>query len=431
MLRESGIDDQLHYWFLSGDQTTTIEWELVLAREVNEEALNQAVLRAMQIHTNFRSHPIIVGGRVKVSIDDVKQVPVFAESGSMRQFGTAQTKGYLFYFSFSGHKLFLRLFHGLSDGRGSLAFLTTVLAAYAEKELGVAVDTPVQENIDAAPVTERILEEYAGCTPAGRFDAKEYVDEVFHLPVEPYSAGERKWRVFEIDLPLAPLLTAARSSESSIVPALEVIIGNAIRRNYDVEDKIITGYTPVDMRPVFHLNSGSNASTSVAIPYREKLDHYDLRERFMLMRSILDLQIQPENIYTGLLNLAGLYKKVNSQPYPIEGIVSALKQNGPLSKVSPYTYGLSYPGKISFPKQVESLVDAIVVSVSGCSFPLMMEACEYKGTIRIMLTQIFDRDEAARIIYEEIAGIIPEAAFIDRGVKNYDRMDLETLEHIG
>ena len=63
MLRELGIDDQLHYWFISGEQTAAIEWELVLAQEVEKEALTRAVVSAMEIHTHFRSHLSIWGWR--------------------------------------------------------------------------------------------------------------------------------------------------------------------------------------------------------------------------------------------------------------------------------------------------------------------------------------------------------------------------------
>jgi len=39
-------------------------------------------------------------------------------------------------------------------------------------------------------------------------------------------------------------------------------------------------------------------------------------------------------------------------------------------------------------------------------------------------------DEVARLIFEEIAGIIPGTEFIDRGLKIYERFDLERIEHI-
>jgi len=296
---------------------------------------------------------------------------------------------------------------------------------------GIPFDLPAPDSSDALPITERVLKEYAGCGPIGRFNAKDHADQVFHLPVDRYKLEERIWRAFEIDVPLAPLLAVSKRSESSVAPMLEVMAGSAIRKKYDPKDKIIVGYTPVDMRPVFGMHTGGNGSTSVAVPYREKLGHYDLKERFMLMRSILDVQIQPENIYMGLARMGALYKKVDSQPYPIETIITALKQKGQIGGSTPYTYGLSYPGKISLPKQVEPFVDSFLVSVSGGSFPLMIEACEYKGIIRMMVTQLFENDEPARAIFEEIAGIIPGTEYVDRGVKTYDRLDLEKLEHIG
>lgn len=196
-------------------------------------------------------------------------------------------------------------------------------------------------------------------------------------------------------------------------------------------DKIIITYTPVDMRQVFGVETGSNGSTTVAVPYRPVMDKYDLGRRFMMMKSILNLQIQPENISTGLINLAEVYRKVNSQPYPIEIIVPAVKKDrAQREAMTSYTYGMSYPGKICFPEPVEPLVKSVVVSVSATSFPLMIEACEYKGIIRMMITQLFDSDETAKIIFKEISDLIPGTVFIDRGIKVYDRLDLEALEHI-
>ena len=431
MFRELGIDDQLHYWFISGDHASVIEWEVVLREEIEESVFKQAVLTAMRIHTNFRSHPVVVNGRVKVSVEDVKQIPVFVEDGIPRQIGTAETEGYLFYFSFSGCKLYLRLFHGLADGHGSFAFLATVLSCYLKETKQIRIDLPEPDSYDDVPVTEQVLKEYAGCAPIGRFNSDDHMDDVFRLSVDRFNEKERKWRVFEIDVPLAPLLSVSKGNESSVVPALEAMIGNSIRRKYDVGDKLIIGYTPVDMRPVFGIETGSNGSTTVAVPYRAEMDQYDFGKRSMLLRSILDMQVQPENICTGLMSVAEGYNKVNSQPYPIEMIIPVVRQKTlKMGSMTPYTYGLSYPGKICFPEQVEQFVGSIVVSVSACSFPLMIEACEFNGIIRMMVTQVFESDEVAKIIFDEISSVIPGTDFIDRGMKLYDRMDLEKLEHI-
>ena len=67
MFRDVSIDSQLYYWFISGDQTSTVEWEVVLKEEVDEAALKTAVADVMSIFVNFRSHPVILNGRLKIS----------------------------------------------------------------------------------------------------------------------------------------------------------------------------------------------------------------------------------------------------------------------------------------------------------------------------------------------------------------------------
>ena len=67
MFRDVSIDSQLYYWFISGDQTSTVEWEVVLKEEVDEAALKTAVADVMSIFVNFRSHPVIINGRLKIS----------------------------------------------------------------------------------------------------------------------------------------------------------------------------------------------------------------------------------------------------------------------------------------------------------------------------------------------------------------------------
>lgn len=67
MFRDVSIDSPLYYWFISGDQTSTIEWEVVMKEEVDEAALKTAVADVMSIYVNFRSHPVIINGRLKVS----------------------------------------------------------------------------------------------------------------------------------------------------------------------------------------------------------------------------------------------------------------------------------------------------------------------------------------------------------------------------
>ena len=431
MYKKLSTDDQLFYWFVSADQTSTIKWEISLSGKIDEDALKKAVVSAMKIHRCFRQRPVIVEGRVKaIEEEDIREVPVFRKDEKIRVLGTADTLGFLFFFSYEDKDLVLSLFHGLADGKASLNFLRTVLNCYFNESEGLHLNVGEKDSSADVSFMEEILKEYKDTKPLGRFDARQRNEEIFGLPFEQYELSKRTWRIFEIEVPLKPLLAITKSNESSIVPLFEALIGQTLRERYDVGDKTILAYTPVDMRSIFNKDSGRNASSNVSLAYRKELDRYEPGKRSMLLRSIMDLQIQPENIVEGLRTKMGAYLQADSQPYPIELIVPQIrKMMVAEGNKDPHTYGLSYLGKITFPEEIEAMVDSVKLSVSAYSFPFMIEACEYRATIRMVISQLFASDEVARAIFEKIRELIPETEFADRGLRIYERLDLQKLEH--
>ncbi len=432
MLRNLGAIDQMCYWFSSGNQTSTVNLEVVLREDVDEEILKDAVMRAMQTRSVFRSHPVIVEGRVKVSIDaDVMKVPVFAASDKTRKIGTADTYGYLFYFSVQKNELTFHMFHGLTDGMPSLEFLTMVVNYYFQKAKGIHFDPPEPDSPDEFMILDYVMEKSANDNSIGRFEPEEHADEVFHLQEEQFEESACKWRVFEIDVPLLPLLTLTKSKGTSVVPMFEAIIGNAIRKHYVVGDKMIVCFTPVDMRRIFGCDTKHNGSSVVMLPYRAMMDGLDIDKRALLLRRILEFQIRPGNIRDGLKRTCIPYWQAESQPYPIEQIVPMIKWMKVRKKyMPPNTYGLSYAGNVSFLEQVEPYVVSAKANVSGGEVPFMIAAIESKGVVRLMISQSFGDDGLTKTIYREMRDVIPETEFIDCGIRKYDRLDLEDLEHI-
>ena len=430
MYKKFSTDDQLFYWFVSGDHTSTIKWEISLSRRVDEDALKKAVAMAMNIHRCFKQRPVIVEGRVKAIEEDIREVPVFRKDEKIRQLGTNDTLGYLFFFSYEDKELMLSLFHGLADGKASLNFLKTVLNCYLNENESLHLNVGEIDSLADISFMEEILKEYEDTKPLGRFDARQRNEEIFALPFEQFELNKRTWRIFEIDVPLKPLLAISKSNESSIVPLLEAIIGKTLREKYAVGEKTILAYTPVDMRSIFGKDSNTNASSNVSLAYRKELDRYELGKRSMFLRSIMDLQIQPENIVEGLRSKMGAYRMADSQPYPIEMIVPQItKMMAADENKETHTYGLSYLGKITLTEKMKAMIDTIKLSVSAYSFPFMIEACEYKGMINMTISQLFDSDEVARAIFEKIRELIPETEFSDRGLRIYERLDLQKLEH--
>ncbi len=420
-------DNYYYYWVAPGGRAPIVEWEVMLAQDVDGAALEQAVKAALRAHTNWRTHSVVVGGRPQHELMDVESVPVFADDGTVRRMGSSDTLGYLFYVAWQGKKVALRYFHSVADGRGGLAFMSTVLRCYLA-ELGlIDCEPPAPKSTNTQPTFERILERMEGVPPFGKFDPKRH--DIFSMQVERYPRTGTLQRVLEIDVPLAPLLSLSKRSDSSVVPTLQALIGRALHATFDVGEQTIVAYTSIDTRRVFGLESGGNAATHFVVPYVAKLDRYDLPMRAMVLRGALDLQTLPENIATEIAqNMAGVAEGEES-PYSVEAITAAIEQSVIENSNASYTYAISYPGKVSLPAEVEPFVDEVRTSVSAYMLPFSIEACEYKGTVRMVFTQNFEDSGPVRAIYEEIARAVPGTTFVNRGTRTYDELRLEDLEH--
>lgn len=420
-------DKYYYYWVSPGGRAPIVEWEVVLSKDVDETALGRALATAMRAFTNFRTHPIIVAGRPQHELLEVVDVPLFEDDGTTRRMGTSDTLGYLFYVAWKGGRVALRYFHTVADGRGGLAFMCELLRCYFGEQGIVDYVPPSADSFDTQPTFERVLERIKGVPPFGKFDPKRH--DVFSMPIERYPRKGTIQRVLEIDVPLAPLLDVSKRSESSVVPAFQALIGHALRKFFDVGDSTIVAYTSIDTRRLFGLESDGNAANHFLVPYVAKLDQYDLSMRAVVLRGCLDLQTLPENIATEIAsNMAGVAEG-EATPYPIEAITAAIEQSVLDDSNSSYTYAISYPGKVSLPDEVAPYVDEIRTSVSAYTLPFSIEACEYKGTVRMVFTQNYDDDGPVRAIWQEIERVVPGTAFVDKGTRSYDRLELESLDH--
>ena len=428
IVRSIPFSDELFYWLRTGKQPTVLEVRCNLNKRVKPRALKTALGGALRVHTNFRIRPVIVRGGFQAVVADVKNPPLFKEDGRVRHIGTAESRGLMLYASYGEKDFTLHIFHGLSDFRGICAFLNTILKFYYH-ELGQSgIRLPEPDSRDAIPCFENILDAGAPGDPIGMFDPREH--DIFVIPEENFGKKTTMQHICEIDVPLEPLLVLSRGNESSVVPTIEAFIGRAIRKTYDVGEKIITGYTPIDLRPIFHFENSGNSSSNFPIPYTEKMDRYDLNERSMYLRSILDLQSQPENLYVKVKYARDAIMAVAKKPLPL-GIRARLITNGG-RKIDRgiYTYGISYAGKVRFGVEIDPHVASVTACAGSYSYPLWILACEFDGILRMVLTQSYESDTLARNICREIADKIPGTSFIDWGHHEFDEFYLKDLRHL-
>lgn len=424
-IRPLGFLDESLYWGRSGKQATVLEMRCVLAKELDAEVLKDALLGALRVHTNFRTRPLLIKRRFHAMTDAVKHAPLIKEDGRPRRLGTAETEGLMLYVSYGKSEFTLHVFHGIADLRSVYAFLHTLMRFYCHG-LGVTkIVLPDEDSIDTFSCYEEILKHGAPGKPGGMINPETL--NVFHLPEKGFGDKTTKQRLFEIDLPLKPFLEFARANKSSVVPSLNAVIGRAIRQSYEVGEKDIVCYIPIDLRPVFHFKSGGNGTTNFVLRYSEKMDQYEAGDRAIHLRTDMNTQIRPENLYASVASLREKFDKVYSNPLPIGLLSRIVVRKGRQMDVDSYTYGISYVGNVNFEENIDPYVTSVTACAGSYSYPLWIIACEYNGIIRMKLIQSYDSDMLAKNIYLGLSELIPGTGFTDLGYHDFDEFPLKAV----
>ena len=413
--------DETFYWSRSGKRATVIEAECELTQSVRPEELRAAVLSALRVHRNFRARPVIVGRRFLVDTSEVEQVTVVSEDDQPRNL-IKDTEGLMLYASYGESRFTLHVFHGLGDMRSICAFLHTVLSFYCHTNDNSQL---AADSMDTFPCHEHILEGGAPGEPEGKYIPQEH--DIFHLPEKLFSSRTTKQRIIDIDLPLAPILAFARENGSSVVPALNAVIGRAIHQCYDVGQKEIVCYVPTDLRPVFHFESGGNGAIPFSLPYTAETDRLPVGERARRLRTELNVQIRPANLYATVAQLRVDFDKIFSAPMPIRLTSPQVVKNGRKKDSAINTYGISYAGHLDFGDVIAQQVKTVGVSAGSYSYPLWIVACEYKGIIRMRLEQSFKSDRLATAIHQELTALFPGTTYTDRGCHDFDSFPLSSV----
>ena len=417
--------DETFYWSRSGKRATAIEVECELTQNVRPNVLRAAMLSALRVHRNFRARPVIVGQRFFVETSDVEQVTVVSEDGRPRNLGTKETGGLMIYASYGESRFTLHVFHGLGDMRSICAFLGTVLKFYCHTVDDSQLAT---DRSDTFPCHEHILQGGASGESEGKFIPQEH--DIFHLPEKLFSSRTTKQRIIDIDLPLNPILAFARENGSSVIPAMNAVKGRAIRQCYDVGQKEIVCYVPIDLRPVFHFESGGNGAIPFSVPYTAETDRLSAGERARRLRTELNVQTRPENLYATVAGLRSSFDRIFSAPMPIRLTSPRVVKSGRKKDSAFNTYGISYAGHLDFGEAAAQQVQAVGVSAGSYSYPLWIVACEYKGVIRMRLVQSFKSDRLATAIHQELAALFPGTTYTDRGCHDFDSFPLASVPRV-
>ncbi len=423
--------DKIFYLGMSGSHAYTVLFHVTLTQCIKPEALRKALKQTMQLYPRFQAHPVIMENMLYTVTPELKDVPLFEETNQGRHYGTEDTYGYLFYVTYLSRDIYLRVFHGISDGRGIYTFLNSLVHFYF-LELGYPIPEDAQLTPAPPQPEQDICSTVLNLTENLNELARTNVETPFQIPEQFFEDTVYCSRQMEIDVALLPLLAMAKRYESSPVPVLQALIGEALREVYPVNDKTIVAYTPIDLRPVFQLESAGNASSAMYIPYKSKMDSFSLEMKSTILRTSLELQAQPGNLHQGLKYIVDTVNYLDSlsASVPLEAIAQGATEEMKKSSREVFTYLISYVGKTPVSDVISPFVESVRMVGDSYHAPLTIGAVEHKGTIRLLFSMFFDNDKVVYKIYEKLKSALPETVLLDRGTVAQDALIISELEKI-
>lgn|GEM_PF-6157251 len=426
-LKKISAGDKGFYYGLSGDQTTILNKRIVLDEKVDAEILRAALAEALERYPKMKDRAVVHEGSLYYAPNDSE--PVIFEDDRRRLIGTDETAGYLFAIDVSGTEIHIRMHHGLMDGNGYFQFLKTLLYYYFTKK-GYYIDTEgmVLTNDDPPedPQDHYAYEKY------GRDDAQPLVlyesSKAFRVPDELYDVSRPICRKFRITSRMDTLLKIAKRHETSVVPVFAAMLSQTLHDIYDVGDEPVTGYIPVNLRPVFKAKAPGNFSLNITLPFAAGLAQKNFDTQVTVERGILDLQKQKENFEYRLYRLCANSEKldmIDPDPAVRQQLIG---QKMKATSREKFTYLMSYVGHEGLPADMEIHVVSMEHTQPAFTVPLVMRGAEYKGRLSMVITQAFESDSIPKELCSMMNEYGGEAEYADLGTEEFDKFLIGKME---
>ena len=125
-----GASDKFFYYVLSGRSTIDIICDMYFKQEFDLSVMKKCADEALEYIPEFNRKINVNNGKLEASegSGDVAFLPY--DSKRIVHFGSDETNGLLFYFSYKDKFLKYSGFHGVSDGAGTVSYIKTVLYLY-------------------------------------------------------------------------------------------------------------------------------------------------------------------------------------------------------------------------------------------------------------------------------------------------------------
>lgn len=411
----------------SGEHTTVEVLYAKMIAEVDPAALKAGMAEALKRFPNFR-RKIVLKDEVLYYAENTEEPILFEDDGESKRFG-ADTNHYLFILSYHGSDIRMRVHHGITDGRGVLSFFQTVCYYYLQA-CGYEIDAEdmVRTNTDVPDPLESVDVVQNFADPSVKKLGYQLPRGGFPIPETNVWKKDPCARRFQLTVPISSLLKISKKNEATPVPVMSIFIAKAFREVYETGESSIMGFIPVDLRQYFPSKALHNSSYFVPLPHKYMTSKLPIDVQATIQRGTLDLQAQKENFQNRIAGLNSMQEKFDAQPGTYAQKQTMTAEAMSTRSARNYSYLLTYPGAVRFPKSMDRHILSVTVHVPSFAIPFSITAVEYGGILYMEVAQNFADDQLVKTLFSNLDQLIPGCRFYDLGIECYDVLMPEDIE---
>ena len=271
------------YWFYRRQfDNAGMNMRILLRDRIDGGLLQAAALRVMERFPFLKFTCEKSGDNTQYLLTENSRPFSVAERSGFVRFDDPVSNGYLWTLSCRENRLYLRLFHGLSDGLGLMSVARALLCAYFSALTG----TPLPQAAD--PLSYADPFDYARpCSETFSFS----VPEPFLTAPERDGASHRHL----ITLSLREVLDVSRQTEGSVSGILSLLLARALERRNRDPRKTVVVKCPLNLRPMLGCTETlQNCVSSVHYVYSEKLARLPFPQQASCFKGMLMIQSAEE-----------------------------------------------------------------------------------------------------------------------------------------
>lgn len=358
-----------------------------LNEEIQGELLQEAVDQSMEQFSLFSC--VMRKGLFWNYLEESDLKPVVRQEYKvpLSRIYVRDQKNLLFEVTYFGKRINLEVFHALSDGTGTMAFLRTIVYHYLMQAHPEQVKGPLSNlNLDMTD-HQKAEDSFSKYCQQDKKKVKIPKYKAFQVPYRQLEPGQMA--IIEGIMPVDKLLAVARGYKTTITVLLTAILFRAFAMEMSDRQKKqpVAFMIPVNLRQFFHSESVRNFFAWIDIGYDFSSEPDDLETLIAFVSDFFKKEITKERMAYRISDYMKLEQNMLLRVVPLD-IKNLAMQLGNWSARRDNTAIFSNVGKIAMPKECSSYIR--MFEVCTCTPHIELCSCSYENNMTMTFTSSFE-----------------------------------------